>query len=101
MYHACKEALQVIGEMLRMYHACKEALQVIGEISAATMSGGAGASSFLSTARDPAYANHSYNSSPAPSPGRAPPQVPGRKSTATTSRETWWTSSYASKTLDI
>ena len=64
-------------EMLRMYHACKEALQVIGEISAATMSGGAGASSFLSTQRDPAYANNSYGSSPAPSPGRAPPQVPG------------------------
>lgn len=60
-----------------MYHACKEALQVIGEISAATMSGGAGASSFLSTQRDPAYANNSYGSSPAPSPGRAPPQVPG------------------------
>ena len=76
MEESADEALKR-EEMLRMYHACKEALQVIGEISAATMSGGAGASSFLSTARDPAYANHSYNSSPAPSPGRAPPQVPG------------------------
>ena len=74
MEESADEALKR-EEMLRMYHACKEALQVIGEISAATMSGGS-TSSFLSTQRDSAYASNSY-SSPAPSPGRAPPQVPG------------------------
>ena len=65
-------------EMLRMYHACKEALGVISEISAATMAGGSGMpnSKFL-TQNTPSYSSGSSYSSPAPSPGRAPPSVPG------------------------
>ena len=41
MEESADEALRR-EEMLRMYHACKEALKIIGDISTATISGNAG-----------------------------------------------------------
>merc|ERR1719219_1772360 len=84
MEESADEALRR-EEMLRMYHACKEALKIIGDISTATISGNAGVPqvrtdySALST---PSYSqpqtSPANNRKPAPpsSSSRPPPPAP-------------------------
>jgi len=67
MEESADEALKR-EEMLRMYHACKQALQIIGEVSNVTLGGGSHVPQMQIPA--PTY------SQPAASPARrAPPQV--------------------------
>jgi len=85
MEESADEALRR-EEMLRMYHACKEALKIIGDISTATISGNAGVPqvrtdySALST---PSYsqpqtspANNRKPPPPSSSSSRPPPPAP-------------------------
>jgi len=73
MEESADEALRR-EEMLRMYHACKEALKIIGDISTATLTGGAGSAPQVRTDWSGLQASSSY-SQPATSPaqGRKPP----------------------------
>merc|ERR1712098_931486 len=67
MEESADEALKR-EEMLRMYHACKEALKIIGDVSTATP-----------RKAPPPSSGYSSNRPPPPAPsGRPAPSVPGR-----------------------
>ncbi len=81
-------------EMLRQYHACKEALKIIGDVSMATVStpapppvrdwgvGGGAGGPMAAAARNPApmarQPPQPPRAAPAAPPARGPPQPPGR-----------------------
>merc|ERR1711962_1662142 len=85
MEESADEALRR-EEMLRMYHACKEALKIIGDISTATISGNAGVPQVrtdYSALSAPSYnqpqtspANNRKPPPPSSSSSRPPPPAP-------------------------
>ena len=85
MEESADEALRR-EEMLRMYHACKEALKIIGDISTATISGNAGVPQVrtdYSALSAPSYsqpqtspANNRKPPPPSNSSSRPPPPAP-------------------------
>ncbi|KAF7997017.1 hypothetical protein HCN44_005294 [Aphidius gifuensis] len=87
MMEESQEEAQKREEMLRMYHACKEALRIIGDVSMATVTTPVPPpvkNDWLASAENPRLSPPSpggprrgVSQPPAPASARAPPPVPG------------------------